>query len=176
MHLSTPLSEILFYGAILTCVWGSLRWGDALQGAVVGVCIRKKTTKRSMPFAFLLSGLTGSASSSWATRYITVLRHSVSDSLALQLGRALNFLPSVMAGTGQRPTLSRPMPRDVAVPRLLQLIHAVWKSHEPSASLPSVNLYGSHSCKSTLLASGRQLNLSKALRRIQGHHRLSRAY
>ena len=91
MHLSTPPSEVLFYAPILTCVWGSLRWGDALwcppnglvtmvdKDAVVGVCIRTKTTKRSTPFAFLLSGPTGSASSSWATRYITVLRQSVAD-------------------------------------------------------------------------------------------------
>ena len=85
----------------------SLRWGDALwcppcrlvtivdKGAVVGVCLRTKITKRSMPFAFLLSGLTGSASSSWATRYITVLRQVVADTLASQPGWMRLGLPSV---------------------------------------------------------------------------------
>ena len=84
-----------------------------------------------------------------------------------QPGRVLHFLPAVTSGTPQRPILSRPLSRDVAVPRSLGIIQAFWKSHEPVTVLPSANLYGSHSCKCTLLAWGRQLHLSKALRRIQ---------
>ena len=55
MHLSTSPADFLFYGTILTCVWGCFGWGDALwcppsclatmvdKGAVVGVCLRTKT-------------------------------------------------------------------------------------------------------------------------------------
>ena len=74
-----------------------------------------------------------------------------------------------------RPTLSRPLKRDLALPRLLQAIQEFWSSHDPMSPVPSASLYGIHSCKSTLLAWGRQLSLPASLRRIQGHHRLSGA-
>ena len=129
-----------------------------------------------MPFPFLVSGLTGSPSASWATRYVSVLRQALADTLAAQPGRTVDFLPAIVSGPPHRPILSRPLPRDLAVPRLLQLIHTFWLSHDPSACIPSAHLYGSHSCKSTLLSWGRQLHLPQALRRIQGHRRLSGAH
>ena len=99
------------------------------KGAIVKVCLRTKTTKRAMPFAFLISDLTGSATASWATRYVSVLRQAVADTLAAQPDRTLDFLPTVTAGPVHRPTLSRPLKRDLAVPRLLSVIHTFWRFH-----------------------------------------------
>ena len=71
LNPATTPADVLFYGAVLTCTWASLRWADALwlpparhltlveKGAIAGVCLRTKTTKRAMPFAFLISGLMG---------------------------------------------------------------------------------------------------------------------
>ena len=65
---ATPPSEALFLGFLLVAVWASLRWGDILwvpparlhlqlsHSAVLGTALRTKTTVRSMPFGFLLSG------------------------------------------------------------------------------------------------------------------------
>ena len=187
LNPATTPADVLFYGAVLTCTWASLRWADALwlpparltslveKGAIAGVCLRTKTTKRAMPFAFLISGLTGSASASWATRYLSVLRQAVADTLSSQPDRTLDFLPAITSGSPLRPTLSRPLKRDLALPRLLQAIQDFWRSHDPMSPVPSASLYGMHSCKSTLLAWGRQLSLPASLRRIQGHHRLSSA-
>ena len=140
---ATTPADVLFYGAVLTCTWASLRWAHALwipparlvtlvdKGAIVGVCLRTKTTKRAMPFAFLISGFTGSASTSWATRYLSVLRQAVADTLSSQPDRTLDFLPLFKAsGSALRPTLSRPLKRDLAVPRLLQAIREFWRSHD----------------------------------------------
>ena len=93
----------------------------------MGVCLTK-TTKRAMPFAFFNSGLTESASASSATRYLSVLRQAVADTLAVQPDRTLDFLPAVTSGSALRPTLSRPLKRDLAVPRLLRVIQDFWRA------------------------------------------------
>ena len=71
--LSSP-AEVLRLGYLLLCIWGSLRWGDALwcppsrlhyqpqSHALVGICLRTKTTKRGMPFGVLAAGLSGTTS------------------------------------------------------------------------------------------------------------------
>ena len=152
LNPATTPADVLFYGAVLTCTWASLRWADALwlpparlttlveKGAIAGLCLRTKTTKRAMPFAFLISGLTGSASASWATRYLSMLRQAVADTLSSQPDRTLDFLPVITSGSPLRPTLSRPLKRDLALPRLLQAIQEFWCSHDPMSPVPSASL------------------------------------
>ena len=182
---ATPPAEVLFCGTVLVCIWSSLRWGDALwvppsrlqllpeQSALVGSATRTKTTTRAMPFGLVTFGLSGTPSQNWAIRYLSALRQAVSDTLHDQPGRQLDFLPAVLSGPAERPRIARPLPRDLAVPRLLGLLERFWSQHQPGHPPAEVRLYGSHSCKATLLSWGRQLNLDAVLRRIQGHHRLS---
>ena len=111
LNPATTPADVLFYGAVLTCTWASLRWADALwlpparlltlvdKGAIVGVCLRTKTTKRARPFAFLISGLTGSASASWATRYLSVPRQAVADTPASWATRYLSVPRQAVADT-----------------------------------------------------------------------------
>ena len=182
---TTPPAEVHFAGTVPVCTWSALRWGDATwvppsrlvilpdQSAAVGVALRTKTTRRSMPFGFVLSGLSGTPSASWAARFMSVLQQIVSDTLSDQPGRTLDFLPAVLSGPSDRPRIASPMKRELAVPRLLGLLTRFWSEHLPGQVPPEFRLYGSHSCKATTLAWSRQLNLDKTLRQLQGHHRLS---
>ena len=161
---ATPPAEVHFAGTVLVCTWSALRWGDATwvppsrlvilpdQSAVVGVALRTKTTRRSMPFGFVLSGLSGTPSACWAARFMSVLQQIVSDTLSDQPGRTLDFLPAVLSGPSDRPRIACPMKRELAVPRLLGLLTRFWSEHMPGQAPPEFRLYGSHSCKATTLA------------------------
>ena len=112
--LSSP-AEVLRLGYLLLCIWGSLRWGDALwcppsrlhyqpqSHALVGICLRTKTTKRGMPFGVFASGLSGTTSQCWSLRFLSVLRQSVADTLAINPNRHLDFLPAALSGSDPAP-------------------------------------------------------------------------
>ena len=184
---STHPSEALFLGFLLTAVWASLRWGDLLwtpparlhlqlsHGAILGTAVRTKTTNRSMPFGFLVVGLSGSPSVNWGVRFFNLLRQALADTLSLQPGRVVDFLPARLGGSDSRPLLLDPCERHLAVPRLLSLLAAHWSSNCTSQPPSQFALYGAHSCKATVLSWSRQMSLDRTLRRIQGHHRLSGA-
>ena len=115
--LSSP-AEVLRLGYLLVCIWGSLRWGDALwcaptrlhyqpqSHALVGICLRTKTTKRGMPFGVF-----------WAVRHhVPILVSSLPQRLAPSSGRHIGDespsppgLPAVcLVGFGDPPYHIRP--------------------------------------------------------------------
>ena len=181
----TSHSDILRFGYLLLCIWGSLRWGDAIwcppsrlhyqpqSHALVGICLRTKTTKRGMPFGILASGLCGTASQCWSLRFLSVLRQSVADTLALNPHRHIDFLPSSLSGSESRPIISAPLKRERMVLWLRGLLLKHWRllCHDPAPA--AFGLVAAHSLKCTLLSWARQLHLDSDLRRIQGHHRQS---
>ncbi|CAE7236031.1 unnamed protein product [Symbiodinium sp. CCMP2592] len=182
---SASAAEILRVGYLLLCIWGSLRWGDALwvpprrlhyqpqASALVGTCLRTKTTKRGMPFGILASGLLGSASASWALRFLSILSQCAADTMRLSPGRTLDFVPATLSGSEARPVMGGPLKRDKMVLWLRGLLLRHWHLHSTSPPPAAFGLVAAHSLKCTLLAWGRQLGSESELRRIQGHHRLS---
>ena len=128
--LSSP-AEVLRLGYLLLCIWGSLRWGDALwcpptrlhyqpqSHALVGICLRTKTTKRGMPFGVLAAGLPGTTSQCWSLRFLSVLRQSVADTLAINPHRHLDFLPAALSGSETRPIISAPLKRERSLSQLI---------------------------------------------------------
>ncbi|CAE7483684.1 unnamed protein product, partial [Symbiodinium sp. CCMP2456] len=128
-----------------------------------------------MPWGLLAHGFLGSSASSWALRFLSCLRQAVSDTLALQPTRTLDFLPAVLSGSENRPLLSQPWDRDSFVPWLRDLLSQHWSLHSREP-LPSVfSLIAAQSLKATMLSWARQLSIESDTRRIQGHHRLSGA-
>ena len=136
---SAPPSEALFLGFLLIAVWASLRWGDRLwippdrlhlqltHLAVLGTALCTKTTARSMPFGFLITGVSGSPSCNWGMRFLNLLRQALSDTQSRQPGRVVDFLPACLGGSDPRPFILEPCPRRLAVPRLLSLLHQHWR-------------------------------------------------
>ena len=181
----TSHAEILRIGYLLLCLWGSLRWGDALwcppsrlhyqpqSHALVGICLRTKTTKRGMPFGILAAGLCGTSSQCWSLRFLSVLRQSVADTLALNPQRHLDFLPSSLSGSEARPIISAPLKRERMVLWLRGLLLKHWRLLSQDPAPAAFGLVAARSLKCTLLSWARQLHLDSDLRRIQGHHRQS---
>ena len=182
--LSSP-AEVLRLGYLLLCIWGSLRWGDALwcppsrlhyqpqSHALVGICLRTKTTKRGMPFGVFAAGLSGTASQCWSLRFLSVLRQSVADTLAINPNRHLDFLPAALSGSESRPIISAPLKRERMVLWLRGLLLRHWRIFSQAAAPAAFGLVAAHSLKCTVLSWARQLHVDSDLRRIQGHHRQS---
>ena len=126
-----------------------------------------------MPFGILASGLCGTASQCWSLRFLSVLRQSVADTLALNPQRHIDFLPSSLSGSESRPIISAPLRRERMVLWLRGLLLKHWRllCHDPAPA--AFGLVAAHSLKCTLLSWARQLHLDSDLRRIQGHHRQS---
>ena len=172
---------------MLDSATASLRWGDLLwvppdrlqlqlsHGAILGTAVRTKTTNRSMPFGFLIFGLSGTPSVNWGIKFHHLLRQALADTLSRQPGRVIDFLPARLGVSDLRPLLLDPCQRHLAVPRLLALLSRHWAANSPSPPPAQFTLYGAHSCKATVLSWSRQMSLDRTLRRIQGHHRLSGA-
>ena len=183
----TSPAQVLRLGFVLVCVWASLRWGDSIWvpparlqyqlsvQALVGISVRTKTTKRGMPWGLLANGFLGSPTSCWALRFLSCLRQAVSDTLALQPSRTLDFLPAVLSGTESRPLISEPWDRDRFVPWLRDLLCQHWSLHSREPLPPVFSLIAAQSLKATMLSWARQLSIESDARRIQGHHRLSGA-
>ena len=183
----TSPAQVLRLGFVLVCVWASLRWGDSIWvpparlqyqlsvQALVGVSVRTKTTKRGMPWGLLAHGFLGSPASSWALRFLSCLRQAVSDTLALQPSRTLDFLPAVLSGSESRPLISEPWDRDRFVPWLRNLLCQHWSLNSREPLPPVFSLIAAQSLKATMLSWARQLSIESDARRIQGHHRLSGA-
>ena len=182
--LSSP-AEVLRLGYLLLCIWGSLRWGDALwcpptrlhyqpqSHALVGICLRTKTTKRGMPFGVLAAGLSGTTSQCWSLRFLSVLRQSVADTLAINPHRHLDFLPAALSGSESRPIISAPLKRERMVLWLRGLLLKHWRLFSQEPAPAAFGLVAAHSLKCTVLSWARQLHVDSDLRRIQGHRRQS---
>ena len=180
---SAPPSEALFLGFLLIAVWASLRWGDLLwippdrlrlqlaHLAVLGTALRTKTTARSMPFGFLITGVSGSPSCNWGMRFLNLLRQALSDTQSRQPGRVIDFLPACL----ETSLTLAPLSWSLVPAAWLCPLHRRWRMNSTAPPPQEFSLYGAHSCKATVLAWSRQMSLDRTLRRIQGHHRLSGA-
>ena len=136
---SCQAAEVLRLGYLLVCVWASLRWGDVIwappsrlhfqpqASALVGTCLRTKTTKRGMPFGILACGLLGSGSSSWALRFLSVLRQCTADTCRLCPGRDLDFMPANLSGPADRPIMAGPLKREKMVLWLRGFLLRHWR-------------------------------------------------
>ncbi|CAE7401647.1 unnamed protein product [Symbiodinium natans] len=181
----TPPAEIFMLGVLLAAIWASLRWGDLLwipparlhfqapSCALVGICIRTKTTKSGMPWGIYSPGLLGSAAASWTTRWLSVVKQVLADTAALHPQRVIDFLPAILSSDHSHPTIIKPLYRDQAVPWIRSLLCHHWNLHSTEPLPSAFNLIAAHSAKTTILSWARQLDMPAEPRRIQGHHRLS---
>ena len=178
-------AETYMLGVLLCAIWASLRWGDLLwvpparlhfqapSAALVGICVRTKTTKSGMPWGIYSPGLLGSATSSWTTRWLSVVKQVLADTKALHPHRVLDFLPAILSADAAHPVIVKPLFRDQAVPWIRSLLYHHWNLHSSEPMPAAFNLIAAHSAKTTLLSWARQLDMPAEPRRIQGHHRLS---
>ena len=81
---------ILQRGALLVCIWASLRWADAqwvkpacLQlhnKSLLGFSARTKTTRRSMPFGIFADSFLGrEGTSAWVSSWYPILVQALAD-------------------------------------------------------------------------------------------------
>ena len=160
--------DTLFSGAVLLCIWSSLRFGDAqhlhLQDLYIdadsirGVAYRTKT-KRYMPFGCLVCGLCKMPlHQCWVFHWLHALASQVT------LCRDTSDFPdyiflSLTAGE------ARPISYAETLSQLRQLLLR-WGRIPPEQCLQ----YTLHSMKVTLLAFWRQADFSLESRHLQGHH------
>ena len=162
------LSEIMFAGGILLCVWSSLRFSDSqhlhLQDICIdddsirGVCYRTKA-KSFMPFGCLVGGLCRMpVRQSWVMHWL----HAFSQQV--ELNRATGEYPDYIFIHMSAEEL-RPLSYAECLSCLRQFLLR-W------GRLPSDQIlqYTLHSMKVTLLAFYRQANVSIEARHLQGHH------
>ena len=117
LDVSTPRCEIFMLGVLLCAIWGSLRWGDLLwvpparlhlqpeSCALIGICLRTKTTKSGMPWGIYMPGLLGSAAVSWPARWLSVVKQVLADTHDLCPDRCIDFLPAVLSDDRIRPVI-----------------------------------------------------------------------
>ena len=162
------LTEIMFAGGILLCVWSSLRFSDSQhlhlqdiyidEDSIRGVCYRTKA-KSFMPFGCLVGGLCRMpVRQSWVMHWL----HAFSQQV--ELDRATGEYPDyifVHMSAGEL----RPLSYAECLSCLRQFLSR-W------GRLPSDQIlqYTLHSMKVTLLAFYRQANVSIEARHLQGHH------
>ena len=163
----TP-QEMLFAGALMLCVWGSLRFGDAqhlrLQDfyidydSIRGVAYRTKA-KAFMPFGCITAGLTSMPGGrSWVLHWL----HSFAKQVTLcrETGDFPDYI-FLAFDSGE----VRPMSYAEALVGLRGLLQR-WGELEPQQCCQ----YTLHSMKVTLLAFYRHMGASLEIRHLQGHH------
>ena len=167
LHRFSP-QETLFAGAVLLCIWSSLRFGDAqhlhLQDLYIdsdsirGVAYRTKT-KKYMPFGCLISGLCKMPlHQCWVfhwlhtmTAHITLCRDTADYPDYIFLSLTTDAV--------------RPLSYAETLAQLRYLLHR-WGRIPEEQCLQ----YTLHSMKVTLLAFWRQADFSLEARHLQGHH------
>ena len=179
--LSTAPSMALFLGAVLLCIHGSIRFGDAQRmpwdalqlsaTALRGTCDQTKTTKQGQPFAVTLHGISGrNASSSWVLHWLGHLaRYIRAAKLASTARPDFAFINCHLA----EHSIAEAAPASYA----RTLLHLRWVAQN-TALLGSHALQAHeaaeltlHSMKSTMLANAAQIMMAKEHRMQQGHHR-----
>ena len=179
-------ADILQRGALLVCIWASLRWADAqwvrpscLQlhhKSLLGFSARTKTTRRPMPFGVFTEGFLGrDGSSSWVSVWYPILVQALADTKHQFPNRKPDFLVTEVGPDACRPVFMAPMSRNRGVIWLRALVRAHLEAVGREVSFNDMSLVGVHSAKTTMLSWARQLGLSEESRRLQGHHRGSAA-
>lgn len=171
LHRNAETWEIAFLGAVLTCIYGGLRFADAqrlpFQSFVLDhrtfrrVCDRTKTSHKGQPWGLLTRGLLSRGAWTWVSKCLTTL-----DDIWANSGLdSIDFLFFTLEGHN-----ISPMSYADALCTLRHLISCPWKS-DPPTGLISVN-FTMHSMKSTLLAWAIQVpGISEDMRLVQGHHK-----
>ena len=171
LQRNTPAWEVAFLGAVLTCVYGGLRFADAqrwpFRSFVLdartfrGVCDRTKTSHKGQPWGLLNCGLLSKGQFTWVSKYLKTL----DDIWANSNRDSIDFLFFTMEDTN-----ISPMSYAEALRTLRCLISCPWKSGIPPG-IVGIN-FTMHSMKSTLLAWAIQVpGISQNMRLVQGHHR-----
>lgn len=167
-------------GCLLTLVWASLRWSDALWIApsalhedgdtIRGVASKTKTTTRGMPFAFIMAGfMSGPSSCNWATKWLNLVRAALQRTAEMYPHFDPDFLIPQCGPNLDHPMFVAPMPRAQGI-LLLRCFMLMSSKDAPTLSI------GVHSAKVTFLSWARQLGISEEARMSQGHHRLAGAH
>ena len=167
LHRFSP-QETLFAGAVLLCIWSSLRFGDAqhlhLQDLYIdsdsirGVAYRTKT-KKYLPFGCLVSGLCKMPlHQCWVFHCLHVLAAHVT------LCRETADYPDYIFLSLTTDAV-RPLSYAETLAQLRALLHQ-WGRIPAEQCLQ----YTLHSMKVTLLAFWRQADFSLEARHLQGHH------
>jgi len=181
---SYPPSTLLQIGSILLLVWSSLRWSDGLwvspgslqlqDDVLYGSASHTKTTNRGMPFACYTAGFTGHGSTvHWCVKWMNLVMQAVHDTMQLHPTFKIDFLLTETGEDQQRPLFVQPMSRARGIHLLRYLLRLQGESLGFQVEPEYLHLLGTHSCKTTLLCWGQQLNLSLESRRLQGHHRMA---
>lgn len=179
-------AEILQRGALLVCIWASLRWADAqwvspscLQlhnKSLLGFSARTKTTCRSMPFGIFTDGFLGrDGVCSWVSLWYPILVQALADTMHKFPNRQPDCLVTEVGQDADRPLFVAPTTRNRGVIWLRALVRSHLESAGRKVSFEDLTLVGVHSAKTTMLSWARQLGLSEESRRLQGHHRSSSA-
>ena len=167
LHRFSP-QDTLFAGAVLLCIWSSLRFGDAqhlhLQDfyidadSIRGVAYRSKT-KKYMPFGCLISGLCKMPlHQCWVFHWL----HAMTSQVTLCRDTA-DYPDYIFLSLTQDAV--RPMSYAETLAQLRYLLHQ-WGRIPQEQCLQ----YTLHSMKVTLLAFWRQADFSLEARHLQGHH------
>ena len=174
-------AEILQRGALLVCIWASLRWADAqwvspscLQlhnKSLLGFSARTKTTRRSMPFGIFTDGFLGrDGVCSWVSLWYPILVQALVDTMHKFPNRQPDCLVTEVGQDADRPLFVAPTTRNRGVIWLRALVRSHLESAGRKVSFEDLTLVGVHSAKTTMLSWARQLGLSEESRRLQGHH------
>ena len=172
--------QLLVIGGWLTCIWASLRYGDAQRSMPAAIsldasimrssCWSTKTSRGSMPFAIIAQGfLSTSTGPSWCKVYLQHMQQWIR--LAEGEPESLDFLfPDIISGREDSASLlARPAP----YMRMLLLFRNFLMSDllgEHAIPHDEVHNYTLHSLKVTMLSWGKQLDLKPEWRAEQGHH------
>ena len=167
-----PTGRRLFIGAVLICIWGSLRYSDsqhvkwdeilASSWCMRSTCFRTKTSRRGVPFGVISWGIFGDPQcihKSWLAKYLHLLGEEWVR-LEASLGP---FTPDCLFFTSNDEEFCPLSYGQVLSSLRGLLIHIGVPSNEASR-------FTLHSMKVTLLSILSQLGESESSRAAQGHH------
>ena len=167
-----PVGRRIFIGAVLTCVWASLRFSDSqhvkwdeilVSGwCMRSTCFRTKTSKRGVPFGVISWGIFGDQScvlKTWVGKYLQLLGEEW-DRMESNLGV---FVPDCLFFTSNEEEFC-PLSYGQVLSSFRGLLVQL------GVPLGEASRFSLHSMKVTLLSMLSQLGESESSRAAQGHH------
>ncbi|CAE7210929.1 SMYD3 [Symbiodinium sp. CCMP2592] len=179
LNVEAAVQDRVIAGALLCCVWASLRFSDSqhlLWSSLVsdaeslrGVCFRTKTNRRGSAFGVIATGFLSEVSSpeqSWTHVLLDLLRSIKSQ--VIERSGVGDFEPDALF-------FQWGVSNEVLFAPLEYAFVLRWLRRFASAFVPCGDNYTLHSCKATLLSIMNQLLLARELRSLQGHHKFDSA-
>eukprot|EP00438_Fugacium_kawagutii_P005241 Skav220659 [mRNA] locus=scaffold2604:21832:27884:+ [translate_table: standard] len=177
LQSSTPIGEVIILGCFLIQAWGSLRFSDMQRSSPFNLCyddrslrgmsLRTKTGVQGAPFGLLASGFLSLGSWTWVEKFLRTLDQVLNH----PSGSAVDFLLPRVTSDGHSIVYPlQPMPYGEALYWARTFLSLPWRS-TPLIVENSILSYTIHGLKSTFLSWASQIQVSKDLRRLQGHHR-----